>query len=178
MRWFIRERRISCLCSLGCDSCTSLSGWWWWSFGYHAWGLSLQSQSPHRRRCAVCCWKVMRFYGSVSLKGFKNSLFQGPEDALSPCLGLGDILFDSLLLVVQIVDNIIVIVKPIVVHVAVLQESWSRNQRIEVMIHQRNWKGNSPHPVLIQLHSFRREFFSRGISGTNFFIIHFLVLLC
>lgn len=103
----------------------------------------------------------------------RHSLFQGPKNALSPCLGLGDVLFDSLLLVIQIVNNIIVIVKPIVVHVAVLQESWSEIQLDSFTTFQNKPKEHSPHPVLVQLHSFRREFLSRGVSGTNFFIIHF-----
>lgn len=52
-------------------------------------------------------------------------LFDGSQDSFSPSLGLWRFTLDSAVFFVQIVNNIIVVVESVVVHVVVLQETWS-----------------------------------------------------
>lgn len=55
----------------------------------------------------------------------KNSLFDGSQNTFGPCLWLRWFGGDSAIFLVQIVNDVVVVVESVVVHVVILQEAWS-----------------------------------------------------
>jgi hypothetical protein len=113
-------------------------------------------------------WGRERLLRMLPTSGFIYSLFDGSQNSLSPGLGLWRFALDSAVFLVQIVNDIVVVVESVVVHVVVLQEAWSWD-RISGKPKEstRTTSDTLPHPVFVE----------NGLLGLEGIVLrHFVVL--